>query len=205
MSESAVSEPFSEDQLDLLQELVNIGVGRAADALNQLVEAHIQLCVPGIKVLGSDDAHKIFINQAVMEDLMVSQSFKGSVAGRVGLLFNLQSAFLLASMLADDEDLGDKMSPEHETILLEVGNILLNSVMGSISNAIEDQLIYTVPDITHSDSINMLLAENMLNKPTVILVDVCLQVEGSLIEGSIIVVFDAGEIIVALDRMLTQV
>ncbi|MFP5259477.1 MAG: chemotaxis protein CheC, partial [Acidobacteriota bacterium] len=38
-------------QLDILQELINIGVGRAAGMLNQMVNTHIQLQVPVLRVL----------------------------------------------------------------------------------------------------------------------------------------------------------
>lgn len=198
------SEKISEDHLDLLQELVNIGVGRAADSLSQLVEARIHLNVPEIKVLGSNDAHKMFINQAIIEEMMVTQTFAGSIDGRIGLLFNVQSAILLASMLCDEEDHNGEMSLEQEGILLEVGNIILNGVMGSIFNAINDQLEHSVPEIVRSKSINMLLAENMLNRPTVLLIDVRMQVEESSIEGSMIIVFDAEGVGVNLDWIITM-
>ena len=37
-------------QVDALTELINIGVGRAAGMLNQILEAHIQLQVPSVKI-----------------------------------------------------------------------------------------------------------------------------------------------------------
>ncbi len=38
------------EQIDTLKELVNIGVGRAANMLNQLVQSRIYLQVPSINV-----------------------------------------------------------------------------------------------------------------------------------------------------------
>jgi len=42
-------------QLDILQELINIGVGRAAGMLNRMVSTHIQLQVPELVVLSSSE------------------------------------------------------------------------------------------------------------------------------------------------------
>ena len=193
---------FNEDQLDLLQELVNIGVGRAADALSQLVESRIQLCVPEIRMLASREAWEIFDNRAVSEETMVVQSFSGSVDGRLGMLLDKQSALLLTSILGEEEIRDDEISLEQEGILLEVGNIVLNGVMGAISNAINDQLDYSIPEIARSNSIRVLLADNLLDNPTVLLADVRLHVENSEIEGSILIVFDVEAISQALNEII---
>ena len=37
-------------QIDALTELINIGVGKAAGMLNQILEAHVNLQVPAIKI-----------------------------------------------------------------------------------------------------------------------------------------------------------
>ncbi len=195
---------FNEEQMDLLQELINIGVGRAADALSQLVESRIQLCVPEIKMLGSREAQEIFDARAISEETMVTQTFSGSVDGRLGMLLDKQSAILLTSILGEEEHVDDEISLEQEGILLEVGNIVLNGVMGSISNAIDDQLDYSIPEIARSNSIRLLLADNLLDKPTVLLADVRLHVENSAIEGSIIIVFDVDAITVALNEIINE-
>ena len=49
---------LTEKQFDALQELVNIGVGRAAGMLNQMVDSRIILEIPYIKVLNAADLHK---------------------------------------------------------------------------------------------------------------------------------------------------
>ena len=195
---------FTEDQMDLLQELINIGVGRAADALSQLVESRIQLCVPEIKMIGSQKAREIFEARSVSEETMVTQSFNGSISGRLGMLLDKKSAILMTSLLSDEQCTENEINLEQEGIILEVGNIVLNGVMGSISNAIEDQLDYSIPEIARSNSIKILLEKNMLNKPTVLLADVSLHVENSAIEGSIIVVFDAEEICLMLNQIIDE-
>ncbi len=195
---------FTEDQMDLLQELINIGVGRAADALSQLVESRIQLCVPEIKMIGSQKAREIFEARSVSEETMVTQSFNGSISGRLGMLLDKKSAILMTSLLSDEQCTENEINLEQEGIILEVGNIVLNGVMGSISNAIEDQLDYSIPEIARSNSIKILLEKNMLNKPTVLLADVSLHVENSAIEGSIIVVFDTEEICLMLNQIIDE-
>lgn len=195
---------FDEDQMDLLQELVNIGVGRAANSLSQLVESRIQLCVPEIRMLASQEAWEIFDSRAVSEETMVIQSFSGSVDGRLGMLLDKQSALLLTSILGEEELQDNDISLEQEGILLEVGNIVLNGVMGAISNAINDQLDYSIPEIARSNSVRELLADNLLDDPTILLADVRLHVENSEIEGSIVIVFDVEAISQALNEIIDK-
>ena len=62
--------------------------------------------------------------------------------------------FLLTRLLGDEEDFEEEGSLEQEGLLLEVGNIVLNGVMGSLSNSISDQLEYSIPELAKSNSIS---------------------------------------------------
>ncbi|MFT4577359.1 MAG: chemotaxis protein CheC [Nitrospinales bacterium] len=46
---------LTDDQLDALGELFNIGVGKAADNLNQMLDCQIQIRVPHLEVLALNE------------------------------------------------------------------------------------------------------------------------------------------------------
>ena len=46
------------DQIDALKELINIGIGRSASMLNEMVNTRVYLQVPSVKVFSPKDAKK---------------------------------------------------------------------------------------------------------------------------------------------------
>lgn len=136
---------ISPDQLDALQELLNIGVGRAAGSLNQMLDKPIRLHIPFIQ-LGkldelSQDIHKI------KEDLLssVQLPFKGIFSGSACLIFPTECAIALVRALIGESEDPVTMDSLREATLTEIGNIVLNGVMGSLANILQHQITYSVP------------------------------------------------------------
>ncbi len=153
---------ITDEQLDALQEFINIGVGRAAGMLNEMVDAPILLNVPVLKV---------FDGEALKQELAtrfndhrfsaVRLSFSGSFSGSAELVFPTESASTLVALLTGE----DPDSPDLDAVkigtLTEVGNIVINGVMGSISNLLKQQMNYRLPTYSE-DTIKHLLASNYL-------------------------------------------
>lgn len=136
---------ISAEQLDALQELLNIGVGRAAGSLNQMLEKPIRLHIPFLQ-LGKLDELSQEIQK--MKDTTLSSvqlPFKGTFSGSSCLLFPTDSAKALVIALTGEPDDPDTMDSLRESTLTEIGNIVLNGVMGSFANILNHQIIYSVP------------------------------------------------------------
>ena len=136
---------ISPEQLDALQELLNIGVGRAAGSLNQMLEKPIRLHIPFLQLGKMEELSK---EVQKMKDTTLSSvqlPFKGTFSGASCLLFPTESAkALVIALTGETEDL-DTMDSLRESTLTEIGNIVLNGVMGSLANILKHQLIYSVP------------------------------------------------------------
>ena len=93
---------FSADQLDALKEIINIGVGRGADVLNNMLGLHVRLNVPDLHVLSPNDFHQEM--QGYVEEHLscVSLPFKGSSRGVAELVFPCETASRLISALIQD-------------------------------------------------------------------------------------------------------
>lgn len=136
---------LSPEQLDALQELLNIGVGRAAGSLNQMIEKPIRLHIPFIQVGTREELtpHIQQIQQAPVSSVQLP--FQGTFSGSACLLFPTTSAATLITALIGDEEDSDTMDSLREATLTEIGNIVLNGVMGSLANILQNRITYSVP------------------------------------------------------------
>lgn len=180
-------------QVDALTELINIGVGKAAGMLNQILEAHVHLQVPAIKIFPYANMHNV-LQEIVSTSLsVVKLAFKGPFSGTALLAFPPDSASNLVNLLTGE-------LPEHTEdfdsirvgALTEVGNIVLNGVMGSLSNILQEHLTYSIPDYVE-DSLERLLQENSADaESTIILARTELAIEQLEIHGNVLLLFRVG-------------
>ncbi len=133
------------EHLDALQELLNIGVGRAAGSLNQMLEKPIGLHVPFIQLGTSEEVFREIqqIQEATFSSVQLP--FKGTFKGSACLLFPTDSAAALVTALTGEAEGTHIMDSLREASLTEIGNIVLNGVMGSLGNILRDQISYSVP------------------------------------------------------------
>jgi chemotaxis protein CheC len=121
-------------QLDLLTELINIGIGRAAGSINQMSNAHVQLQVPHLRLLSDEGLAEYCQPIAGRMLSCIRLPFDGALSGLTFLIFPPAGASGLISIILGREHIPfDKDSLRIGT-LEEIGNIVLNGVMGSISN-----------------------------------------------------------------------
>jgi chemotaxis protein CheC len=182
---------ISSAHIDALQELINIGIGRAANMLNQMVESQINLGIPVIRVLSLKDLQKelkLRFNEKAFASVRLS--FTGSFSGKANLIFPTESASMLVSILTG-EGLGtaDLDSVKIGT-LSEVGNIVINGIMGSISNILNQHLHYGLP-LYSEDSIEQILSLNNGSEQTVfLLAQARFDIEMLEIMGDIVLIFE---------------
>ena len=191
---------LSKDELDALQEIVNIGVGHAASSLSELIGSRINLRVPAVSLVAPDEC-----DPNCTEGMSIAQPFEGSISGSALLVFPTDSGKALARLLGGyDESEG---IPEFETsgILSEIGNIVLNGVLGSLANAIETDLLYQVPEFFVNKTFASLVATDTAQRQDalspVLMADTDFSVESSDIHGSIVIAFQIGSLETLLDEL----
>lgn len=175
-------------QLDILRELINIGVGQAAGVLNQMTSTHVRLSVPEILVLTPESvqAHSL-LHDSSDRVSAIELPFQGAFTGLAVLAFPLASAGRLVSIVAGDEADGLDMDSLRLATLQEIGNIVLNGVMGSIGNVLNRHITYIPPDYFEGGLSTLVDLEGA---PLVILyVRTRFEIESLEVGGDIIVVF----------------
>lgn len=188
---------LSNDQIDALQELVNIGVGRAASVLNEMVEARILLQIPFIKVLSPLNLKQELAERFDDDNLAaVRLNFTGSFCGAAELVFPTESASTLVAVLTGEEPGTPDLDAVRIGTLTEVGNIVINGVMGSISNVLRQHMNYAIP-IYLEDTVENLLRSD--SNVAIILAQARFTIEQLHIVGDIILLFEVSSFDVLLE------
>lgn len=181
------------DQLDALKELVNVGVGKSAGMLNEMIEFRIQLQVPIIKLVTLSELQAELNTRLGEEQLAsVQLDFSGSFAGTAQLVFPTESAATLVAVLTGEEPGSPDLDALKIGTLTEVGNIVINGVMGSISNMLTQPLHYEVPAYIEEDINHLVSNKKPQRNMDILLAQARFNVEELQVQGDIILFFGVG-------------
>ena len=190
--------------VDALEELVNIGAGRAAGVLNEMLNSRVSLHVPDVKIL---PAAILFDEAAKLEHgelFVVRMDFSGLFSGISELVIPCESASNLVTAITDDENTDQCLDEIRTGTLLEIGNIILNGVMGSISNIVEQHIEYSMPIYICDPVQDFILSNSNDSEDTMIVAHTRFEIEHLSVDGHIYILFDMGSFSAladAIDRM----
>ena len=188
--------------LDAISELLNIGVGRAAGMLNQMVGSPIRLEVPTVKILRASELGAELERGRAEPLSFVRLGFGGALEGTAALVFPPGSAAkLVAALIGEDPEVrtADLDSLRVGT-LSEVGNIVINGVMGSIGNILRVRLTYGLPTYLEA-SLDHLFNQRAAADSMVVVAHTRFTVENLDIQGTILLVFE----VLSFDALLAAV
>ncbi len=178
------------EQFDALKEIVNIGVGRAASALNEMLDAHIELKVPTICFFNLKETDKIPKHLQIDQLSCVQMGFKGSFNGKAALVFPPESAVKLVTALTSQQAGAPGMNAVMAGTLNEVGNILLNGVMGTIGNILSKTFDYTFPNYMEGSLQELLNNPGVEVESLVLMVQTNFEVREMQVEGNVFLLFE---------------
>ncbi len=192
------------NHVDALRELINIGVGQAAGVLNQMVHSHIVLQVPIIKVLSLSQLDEEMTDFAPGPLATVKLSFTGPFSGIAVLVFKPKSASRLVSLLTGEDVSSPDLGSLQAETLSEVGNIVLNGVMGSVVNVLKQRLEFSLTHYRKDTITNLLRHGDSDVSLTILLARASFTIERQEIKGNVIVLFDTGtfeKLLAAIDAV----
>ncbi|MEG4212989.1 chemotaxis protein CheC [Microcoleus sp. S13_B4] len=193
---------LSTRQLDALQELVNIGIGQAAGVLNDMIDSPIRLQIPYLQILTPIDVEEELEQHLNGEQIAAVQlKFTGSFGGIAQLVFPTNSAALLVTMLTGEEVGTQDLDSVKIGTLSEVGNIVINGVMGAISNVLQQRLNYSIPTYSEGTIASLLVSGGLATDTVVLLAQTSFMIERLHIEGDIILIFNVN----SFDTLLTAI
>lgn len=190
-------------QLDALKEIVNIGVGRAAASLNDMLDSPIVLEVPEVRVIDYEELNKV-AGAAAESFSCVQLGFKSSFSGTAALVFPQASAVKLVAALTAEEPDNSGLDGVMAGTLNEVGNIVINCVIGTIGNILERPFDFSLPNYFHGTLKDLLHIDSTTDLQSILLVKTHFIVQQKHIEGNIFLVFETASfdaLLAAIDHL----
>jgi len=190
-----------DEKKDVLQEMINTGIGKAAVSFSDMLNKEIKLSVPALQFFSLNELKAYLISEQKNEYVNVVQSFSGGMTGRGIVSFPLVGGKTIISTLMEypescEPDFG---SMERE-LIAEVGNVIINAVGSSMCNMAEIETFYQMPVIEFSNQIIKTDGESEDNIYCV--GEGAFAVEGIDIEGKILFIITYSEIEAIINKLL---
>jgi len=184
---------ISQDEKEILEELMNIAFGSASAELGEVLDIHVHLNVPEIKILSIETVPD-YLDQAKTADTgidIIEQNFWGDFTGRSFLsISNCDSEDLLhlidPTAPEDDYDTQD-LEIKHRGVLLEIANIMIGACIGKIAEMLETIVTYSPPILTGRD-LQYLLHESYDQSMKAIVLKTVFSFENKAINGFLLTI-----------------
>jgi chemotaxis protein CheC len=189
-------------QQDALTELINIGYGRAAGALSELTGYRITLEVPRLGMHPIDEIPSQLTQMVSGEVASVNQVFSGPLSGNALLLLDEKAALMLSELLTDDVAPSGAFDSGAREIITEVGNILLNALLGVFGNLLQVQVAFAVPRL-RVDTIESVLQSITVREEELryaLMIHTRFKLRANNVAGYLVIILG----ITSLDRMLAE-
>jgi chemotaxis protein CheC len=194
----------TEDQLDTLREVVNIGIGKAASIFNGMLDSHVELEVPSVIMFDPENPGEELADVNHSDLSSVKLDFHGPFSGSSALVFPSESVGELVTALTGEEPDSAGFDQTTSGTLYEIGNILINAVMGSIANLLAAQIDFSPPVYKEGSFTDLIKQENSKEDLAFMLVRANFKVQEPQISGNVFLVFELGsfgELLTAIDKL----
>lgn len=192
---------------DILKELFNINVWKSASILSEIIDKKILLNVPDIKLLNLTDNKcelSNYVSNVMEGSIMISSiCFKDELAGKASLIFpadKMRNFINLCTHENEEDECTDLNFTDVDfDIIKEIGNIVLNSIIGEIGNYVSIRASYTLPEIKVFEDPD--IGKNMEHEECmqILMLYITFNIEDSKIDGAIIINLS----LKSLDEILT--
>ncbi len=130
-------------QLDVLQEVGNIGAGNAATSLSVLLNEKVDMAVPSVNIVPFDDIFsKIGVEEVVVGVIV---RVLGDIPGNILFTLDKETALKIISKMMGEEQ--NQITEIGSSALCEIGNIISSSFMNAIAKLTNLVLMPSVPAV----------------------------------------------------------
>jgi len=190
----------TEQRLDMLREMANIGVGSAATSLsNMLNEEKVHMNVPQVAVEAIQEIPEYLGSpeNTVGGVYIESQNEENGIDLVLLFVLSLNSVEYLVERLLPPDSANEEMK---FSLLTEVGNIISGSYLNALSFMTDKSFQSSPPKLAVDMAgaiVGTVIAETMITDDYLILLKTTIQTEKEDIEGSVLILPNQG----ALDRL----
>ncbi|MDA3948407.1 MAG: chemotaxis protein CheC [Spirochaeta sp.] len=145
--------PFTDMELDTLQEIMNMAFGTAAAQLAEVVDVFIQLRAPKVTIVPVGELSSYLSTEIphFKQTSVVEQQYRGETNGMALLLFPEGAEKQMISFFEVDPD--SVATPDirlelEKEVLVEIGNVLIGATVGRLFELLNRRINYMPPRVT---------------------------------------------------------
>lgn len=179
---------LNEIERDALTEIFNVGAGRAAQSLSEIVGDEVRLSVPSVEVLRSGAIDEQVLPRTRGRFATVSQNFDGPLDAEAVLLFTEDRALSIVRDMMGSQMSLDELAEFEREAMCELGNIILNACLSAMADMLEITLNSSLPQylVSSPDDISARLASAQGDESYVLVLHIDLVIEKHQTDGHLI-------------------
>ncbi|MFC6999774.1 chemotaxis protein CheC [Rufibacter roseus] len=192
----------NELERDIIKEILNIGLARAADSFAVIAKDRVMLKVPDLQLMEPEKLLDI-VRAYENSHTIIQSDIKGELNGSTLMLFSPMHVQQLSNVcLGMKVELGDSLNMMQESLLLEVSNIITGALVTQLANILKSN-IYGSPPVAPkhdiAESLKSIFTEHPLFKPLVFTVITQFTNNSKMVELPLLLFFDTNTFIKILD------
>jgi chemotaxis protein CheC len=181
---------LSELQHDALVEIFNIGVGHAASAMSEIVNEPVTMSVPSISFVNRASAASLLGNKDSARVCGVSQHYEGAFSTEAILMFPEDKSLDIVRLMVGESVPLKELTEMEQEAMSEIGNIILNSCVGTLANVLSQELSGSLPEYHVGTSDDILHASGAQSDTVVLMLHIDFILETHQIHGYVAFILD---------------
>ena len=190
------------EQIDALSEIFNIGVGKAAAAMGDLMHDEVLLSVPHVSIFTvSEAAQQLGTAGSTMYG--VRQPFRGVFNGDALLIFPGDKSLEIVRIVAGQSLPGEDLSAIEQDAMTELGNVMLSACLATLADLLGNEFELSPPRVDVGDSRTIL--GTRIQNHLVVFLHIRFELLSSQIEGFVVFVLNTTSLLAlraAVNRLL---
>ncbi|MBC3880773.1 chemotaxis protein CheC [Undibacterium sp. LX40W] len=197
---------LSELHLDALVEVFNVGAGRAAASLSEIVGDEVRLSVPSIEIKKSSEADASVLELNSSKFGVVSQNFSGPFEAQALLLFTESHALEIVRDMMGSQMSIEEIAEFEQEAMCELGNIILNACLSAMADMLTISLDSSLPNYKIASVEDIFAGLNQSeDQPYLLLLHIDLAIEKRHSEGHLIFLLSSmslKNLVIQIERFL---
>jgi chemotaxis protein CheC len=183
---------LSELENDALVEIFNIGVGQAAAAMSAIVNEPVRMSVPSISFMNRAEAGRLLgtRNEAMERICGISQHYAGAFDTEAILMFPEDKSLEIVRLMVGESVPLKELTDMEQEAMCEIGNIILNSCVGTLANIFQRELHGSLPEYHVGTSDEILTASGSQSDTVVLMLHIDFVLEKHQIHGYVAFILD---------------
>ncbi|MEJ7804504.1 MAG: chemotaxis protein CheC [Telluria sp.] len=181
---------LTELQHDALVEIFNIGVGHAARSMSEIVNEPVTMSVPSISFLNRAGAAAMLGNKDSSRVCGVSQHYQGAFSTEAILMFPEDKSLDIVRLMVGESVPLKELTEMEQEAMSEIGNIILNSCVGTLANIFAQELRGSLPEYHVGTSEEILSAAGGQDDTVVLMLHIDFILETHQIHGYVAFILD---------------